>query len=61
MTDPASIVSHELLARPPHERVRFLRELLAHTAAGIIVLDSTKAAAEAAYRLADAIVSRDAS
>lgn len=37
---------------------RFLRELLAHCAAAIAVREGEQAAAEAVYRVADAVVSR---
>jgi hypothetical protein len=40
------------------ERALFLRQLLAHTAAGLVVLEGDKAAAEACYRLSDAVVTR---
>lgn len=36
----------------------FLRELLAHVAAGLVVTEGNAEASEAIYRLADAVVSR---
>jgi hypothetical protein len=54
----AEIVAHELARREPADRPRFLRELLAHTAAGLVVLEGDKAAAEACYRLSDAVTTR---
>jgi len=36
----------------------FLRELLAHTAAGLVVIEGEREAGEAVYRLADALVAR---
>ena len=37
---------------------RIGRELLAHTAAGLVVIEGDRAAGEAVYRLADAVVAR---
>lgn len=59
MAPAAHIVTDALLARRPEERARFLREVISHAAAGIVVLEGSKAAAEALYRLADAVVSRE--
>lgn len=56
--DPAAIVARELSLRAFDDRGRFLRELLAHTAAGLVVLEGEKEAAEAVFRLADAVVAR---
>lgn len=56
--DASALVARGLANRAPSERVEFLRELLAHTAAGLVVTEGNTAAAEATYRLADAIVSR---
>jgi hypothetical protein len=36
----------------------FLRELLAHAAAGLVVIEGEAEASEAVYRLADAVVAR---
>lgn len=57
--DAAAIVARELSKRTPAERPAFLRELLAHTAAGLVVCEGKEACAEAVYRLADAVVARD--
>ncbi len=54
----ASIVARGLAQRSPSERGKFLREMLAHTAAGLIVLEGDREATEALYRLSDAVVSR---
>ncbi len=54
----AGVVAGALACRKPGERARFLRELLAHTAAGIVVIEGEREAAEAVYRLADAVVAR---
>jgi len=56
--DAAAMVARALSRRRPGERPRFLRELLAHTAAGLVVIEGDRAAGEAVYRLADAVVAR---
>ncbi|HEY8615994.1 hypothetical protein [Phenylobacterium sp.] len=56
--DAAKVVAGALARRPPAERAGFLRELLAHTAAGLVVIEGERAAGEAVYRLADAVVAR---
>jgi len=56
--DAAALLASELHPRTSEERGHFLRELLAHTAAGLVVLEGEVEAAEAIYRLADAVVSR---
>lgn len=58
VTDAAAVVSREVTKRPPQERGAFLRELLAHTAAAMVVVDGARATGEAVYRLADAVVAR---
>ena len=54
----AALVAGALSRRKPGERARFLRELLAHAAAGIVVIEGEAEASEAVYRLADAVVAR---
>lgn len=56
--DAASVVAGALSRRAPAERPGFLRELLAHTAAGLVVIEGERQAGEAVYRLADAVVAR---
>jgi hypothetical protein len=56
--DAAALVARALARRKACERPRFLRELLAHTAAGLVVIEGDRAAGEAVYRLADAVVAR---
>ncbi|MBS0362089.1 MAG: hypothetical protein JSR98_11975 [Proteobacteria bacterium] len=56
--DAAALVAQALSRRSPKDRARFLRELLAHTAAGLVVIEGDRAAGEAVYRLADAVVAR---
>jgi hypothetical protein len=54
----ATMVARALARLSPAERPRFLRELLAHTVAGLVVIEGDRAAGEAVYRLADAVVAR---
>ena len=56
--DAAAMVARALSRRTPKERPRVLRELLAHTAAGLVGIEGDRAAGEAVYRLADAVVAR---
>jgi hypothetical protein len=56
--EAAALVAGALSRRAPRERGRFLRELLAHTAAGLVVIEGEAEASEAVYRLADAVVAR---
>lgn len=56
--DAAAVVARALSRRSPRERPDFLRELLAHTAAGLVVIEGEREAGEAVYRLADAVVAR---
>lgn len=54
----ATIVAEALARRDPEARADFLRELLAHTAAGLTVIAGHVEASESVYRMADAIVAR---
>jgi hypothetical protein len=54
----AAVVARALSRLSPSERGQFLRELLAHTAASLVVIEGDRAAGEAVYRLADAVVAR---
>ena len=56
--EAAALVAGALSRRPPDARGRFLRELLAHSAAGLVVIEGEAEASEAVYRLADAVVAR---
>jgi hypothetical protein len=56
--DAAAVVARALAIRAPADRPTFLRELLAHTAAGLVVIEGDREAGEAVYRLADAVVAR---
>lgn len=54
----AAVVAGALGRRRPKERPQFLRELLAHAAAGLVVIEGEREAAESVYRLADAVAVR---
>jgi hypothetical protein len=54
----AAVVAGALSRRRPRERSQFLRELLAHAAAGLVVIEGDREAAESVYRLADAVAVR---
>ncbi|WP_309089728.1 hypothetical protein [Phenylobacterium sp.] len=56
--DAAQVVARALSRRAPPDRAQFLRELLAHTAAGLVIIEGEREAGEAVYRLADAVVAR---
>ena len=56
--EAATLVAGALSRRKPGERGRFLRELMAHTAAGLVVIEGEAAASEAVYRLGVAVVGR---
>lgn len=56
--DAAALVAGALSRRAAAERGRFLRELLAHAAAGLVLIEGEAEAGEAVYRLADAVVAR---
>jgi hypothetical protein len=56
--EPAALVAGALARRAPGERGRFLRELMAHVAAGLVVIEGEAEASEAVYRLGDAVVAR---
>lgn len=58
--DAARVVAQALSQRAPDKRAQFLRELLAHTAAGLVIIEGEREAGEAVYRLADAVVARSA-
>jgi hypothetical protein len=58
LEDAAQVVARALSRRRPADRPAFLRELLAHAAAGLVVIEGERAAGEAVYRLADAVVAR---
>ncbi len=56
--EAAALVASALSRRAPDERGRFLRELLAHATAGLVIIEWESLACEAVYRLADAVVAR---
>jgi len=55
LPDAAQVVAGALARMDQSARPAFLRELLAHTAAGLVVVEGDRQAAEAVYRLADAV------
>lgn len=57
--DAAAMVAGGLSRRRSRDRPQFLRELLAHAAAGLVVIEGDREAAESVYRLADAVAVRD--
>ena len=56
----ARLVAQALGVRAPAERGLFLRDLLAHATAGLVILEGEGEASESVYRLADAVVARGA-
>ncbi|HMP63257.1 MAG TPA: hypothetical protein PKA17_09295 [Phenylobacterium sp.] len=56
--DAGALVARALGDRTPGARTPFLKELLAHTAAGLVILEGERAASEVVYRLADAVAAR---
>lgn len=56
MTPASDLLCAGLKERAPKDRGLFLRELLAHAAASLTLLEGEAAASEAVYRLADAMV-----
>lgn len=57
--EAASLVAGALSRTAAAERPALLRELLAHSAAGLVVIEGGRAAGETVYRLADAVVARE--
>lgn len=56
----AALVAAALKARAPDQRGLFLRQLIAHAAAGLSLIEGERAASEAIYRTGDAVVARGA-
>jgi hypothetical protein len=46
------------MGEAPRDAGGVVAEALGHTAAGLVILEGERAASEAVYRLADAVVSR---
>lgn len=59
LEDPATLVIQGIGRRSAESRGVFLRQLLAHAAAGLAVLEGQREAVEVVYRLADAVVAHD--
>lgn len=55
-TKASAVVAHAMAAQPQAGRGAYLRELLAYAAAGLAIIETPPEAAEALYRLADAVV-----
>ena len=55
----AAIVARALRRPDLKDRGLFLRELMAHAAAGLALIEGERAAGEAVYRIADAVVDRN--
>ena len=53
--DPAALLARNLVLIPVNKRHKFLTEMLVHTAAGLVIIEGDKKAAEHVYALADAI------
>lgn len=58
LLDGPAYIAACLADRDPADRARFLQGLLAHATAGLVVTEGEREAAEAVYRLADAVVAR---
>lgn len=53
-----AIIASVMSRTAPKERAQLLREIMAHAAAGLVVIVGNHDAAEHAYRLADAVAVR---
>jgi hypothetical protein len=56
MRDPAALIASALVRMPPAARAPFLRDVLAHAAAGLVVIHGADAALTIIYDLGDAVV-----
>jgi hypothetical protein len=56
MDEAPEVLARALRHIQPDERGRFLRAMLAHTAASLTLLEGERATCEAVYRLGDAVV-----
>lgn len=52
------VVAECMIALPMHERVLFLKSLLAHAAAGLVISTGTDEAARTCYKVGAAVLSR---
>ena len=57
----AALVADHLRARPAERRGLFLRNVLAHAAAGLALIEGDEAASAVVYRIADAVAARGGS
>jgi hypothetical protein len=56
----AALVAAAMKARHPDQRGQFLRQLIAHAAAGLSLIEGERVASEAMYRTGDAVIARGA-
>ena len=54
--NPAQVVSECLIALPMKERAEFLRQIIAHAAAGLVIIEGGDHAAKACYRAGHAVI-----
>lgn len=59
-TQVSDMITNAMLRVPPSERPDLARKIAAHAAAGLAIYEGSESAAEALYRLADAIIARRA-
>lgn len=52
----SQVVAECLIALPMKERAEFLRQLLAHAAAGLVIIEGGSNAASACYRAGHAVI-----
>jgi len=56
MNDPSQMIGVELRKRTREERGSYLRDLIAHAAASLVLLEGERSAYEAVTKIADAMV-----
>ena len=54
----SQVIAESMIALPMKERAEFLREVIAHAAAGLVVIESGRDAAAACYRAGHAVIQR---
>lgn len=52
----SQVVAESMIALPMKERAAFLRDLIAHAAAGLVVIEGGNNAASACYRAGHAVI-----
>jgi len=58
--DAPALIARALVARPPHQRGPFLRDVLTQAAAGLVVIEGPETTLTTIYDLGDAIVLKGA-